>query len=423
MFKFILKGILRDKTRSLLPIIIIATGVLVTSLYYSFIRGYEKIAIDSSARFDTGHLKVVTSAYAEELDQKPYELCLLDAEELLDNLNKDYPHLYWLPRVQFAGLVDVPDEDGETLIQGESAVMAVDLLGDSQEHELLNLKDAVRLGNLPVGGNEIILSTGLYKKLGIYLGDEVSLITSTIYGGMAIGNYSVSAVVEFGIPALDRGMILMDISQARLLLDMEDGAGEILGMYKDDDYHWDDAIRISADFGRDYTNPEDEFSLTMLPVHIQGDMESTLLWLRSASFVIIIFFVFIMGLVLWNLGLINGIRRYGEMGLRLAIGEKAFHIYGSLILEAIVIGFIGSVIGTIGGVAAGYYLESHPFDMSHYLANATIILTPDISAEVNWFSYVIGFIPGFFATILGAAFAGTAIFRRNTASLFKELEN
>ncbi|MDP8220674.1 MAG: FtsX-like permease family protein [Candidatus Stygibacter frigidus] len=423
MLKFLLKGILRDRSRSLLPIILIATGVLTTSLYYSFIRGYERISIDGSARYDTGHVKVITRAYAEELDEKPYDLCLLVADEMLSKLNKEYPQLNWYERIQFGGLVDVPDAQGETKVQGESAVMAVDLSKDSDELKLLNLSDALRKGKLPAAENEVVISTGLFKKLGIALGDDLSLITATMYGGMAVGNYQVTGVVEFGIPVLDRGMMMMDISDARQLLDMNDGVGEILGIYKDDQYHWKESEAISEQFTKKYSDPNDEFSPVMLPLHKQGDMESMLSWMRSAIFILIGFFVFIMGLVLWNLGLINGIRRYGEMGLRLAIGEHAGHIYISLIEEAILIGFLGSLIGTAGGVGFGYWLQNHPFDMSHYLSNATVMMSPDVSADVNWFSYIVGFIPGFLATIVGAGFAALAVFRRNTASLFKELEN
>jgi putative ABC transport system permease protein len=423
MFDFIFKGILRDRSRSLLPIILIATGVLVTSLYYSFMRGYERISVESSARFDTGHVKVMTIAYAEEADQKPYDLCLLGAEKLLAELKVDFPQLNWYERIQFGGLVDVPDEQGETIVQGESAVMAVDLAADSDELELLNLQNALREGRLPQNPNEVVLSTGLYKKLSVKIGSELSLITATMYGGMAVGNYRVTGVAEFGIPVLDRGMLLMDLTDARTLLDMDDGISEILGIYKNNEYDWNKSIAITEQFTKKYSDPADEFSPTMLPLHKQGDMESMLVWMRSAVFIIICFFVFIMGLVLWNLGLINGIRRYGEMGLRLAIGENARHIYGSLIMESLVIGLLGSIIGTAGGVGFGYWLQNHPFDMSHYLTNATVMMSADISADVNWFSYVIGFIPGFLATLLGAGFAGLAVFKRSTASLFKELEN
>jgi len=423
MINFILKGILRDRSRSLLPIILIAVGVFSTSLYYSFIRGYERISIESSARYDTGHLKVITRAYAEELDEKPYDLCILGVDKIMTELRKDYPQLNWYARIQFGGLVDVPDSEGETKVQGESAVMAVDLAEDSDEYKLLNLKDALRQGNLPQKSNEILLSTGLFEKLGISIGDDISLITATMYGGMAVGNYQVAGVAEFGIPVLDRGMLLMNISDARQLLDMDDGAGEILGIYKDNDYHWKESAEIAKQFTEKYSDLADEFSPVMLPLHKQGDMESMLSWMNGAIFILIGFFVFIMGLVLWNLGLINGIRRYGEMGLRLAIGEHAGHIYISLIKEAVLIGILGSIIGTAVGVGFGYWLQEHPFDMSHYLANATVMMSPDISADVNWVSYVIGFVPGFLATIVGAGFAALAVFRRSTASLFKELEN
>ncbi|MCF7920789.1 MAG: ABC transporter permease [Candidatus Cloacimonetes bacterium] len=422
MFDFIMKGVLRDRSRSFLPLVLIVTGVMVTSLYYSFIRGYERIAIAGSARYDTGHVKVITQAYAEELDQKPYDLGLLGTGALLEELKKDYPQLRLLERIQFGGLVDVPDANGETIVQGESAVMAVDLLSGGEELKLLNLQEALRKGHLPGKPDEIILSKGLFEKLQVKLGDEVSLITSTMYGAMAVGNYTIAGVVVFGIPVLDRGMMLMDLGDAQRLLDMQDGAGEIIGLFNDNEYHWQEAVQIVESFNEKYTKADDEFSPVMLPLHKQGDMESTLVWMRSAIFMIIGFFVFIMGLVLWNLGLINGIRRYGEMGLRLAIGERADHIYWSLIAEAIVIGFLGSVIGTVIGVIIGYFLMAHPFDMSHYLSNATVLMSPDISADVNWFSYVIGFIPGFLATVVGAGFAGMAIFRRRTSSLFKELE-
>ncbi len=43
-------------------------------------------------------------------------------------------------------------------------------------------------------------------------------------------------------------------------------------------------------------------------------------------------------------------------------------------------------------------------------------------AKITPESYYIGFIPGFFATILGSALGGIGIYRRQTADLFKELQ-
>ena len=73
--------------------------------------------------------------------------------------------------------------------------------------------------------------------------------------------------------------------------------------------------------------------------------------------------------VLWNMGLMNGLRRYGEIGLRLAIGESKGQVYHSMILEAIIIGFIGTVMGTAIGLGLTYYMQEVGLDYSKGLEN------------------------------------------------------
>jgi putative ABC transport system permease protein len=68
------------------------------------------------------------------------------------------------------------------------------------------------------------------------------------------------------------------------------------------------------------------------------------------SGIFVFIFMIAMAIVLWNAGLLGGLRRYGEMGLRMAIGEHKGHIYRSLLSESLVIGIVGSVTGTIVGL-------------------------------------------------------------------------
>lgn len=56
-----------------------------------------------------------------------------------------------------------------------------------------------------------------------------------------------------------------------------------------------------------------------------------------------------MTLVLWNAGLINGVHRHGEMGLRLALGETHRDLVFRLAVEALVIGVAGSIAGCMVG--------------------------------------------------------------------------
>ncbi|MCK4623214.1 MAG: ABC transporter permease, partial [Desulfuromonadales bacterium] len=140
------------------------------------------------------------------------------------------------------------------------------------------------------------------------------------------------------------------------------------------------------------------------------------------SFIASGIFVVAMSIVLWNVGLIGGLRRYGEMGLRLAIGEDKRHVYGSLIIEALGVGIVGSIIGTAIGLALAWYLQVHGLDIGSMVKNSSMMMSNVMRAEITSVTYYIGFIPGLLSTVLGAALSGIGIYQRQTAQLFKELE-
>jgi putative ABC transport system permease protein len=160
----------------------------------------------------------------------------------------------------------------------------------------------------------------------------------------------------------------------------------------------------------------------MLALEDQNELGPYLAFAKSMGFIVVFIFVFAMSIVLWNAGLMSGIRRYGEVGVRIALGESKGHVYRSMIYEAVYVGIIGSVIGTAIGLGVSYYFQEVGFNISEMFRNSSMMVNDVIRARINFTSYYIGFIPGLFATILGTAIAGIGILRRQTATLFKELE-
>ena len=140
----------------------------------------------------------------------------------------------------------------------------------------------------------------------------------------------------------------------------------------------------------------------------------------SALFVGI--FVIAMSIVLWNTGLLGGLRRYQEFGIRLALGESKGHIYRSLVYEALLIGFIGSVLGTLLGLVIAYYWQSTGIDIGGLMDNSSMMMPTVLKAKVTPQLFYIGFIPGLFAMVLGNMLSGIGIYKRETSQLFKELE-
>jgi putative ABC transport system permease protein len=423
VIRFLLKGLLRDRSRSLLPFTTVALGSALTVVAFSWINGATSSMIESGARFSTGHVRVTSRAYAKEADQAPNDLALGGVRALTAELAHEYPALAWTPRITFGGLIDIPDEQGETRVQGPVAGLAIDLRSPgSAERGLLNLDKAVVRGRLPVSPGEILLSDGFAARLRVGPGATATLISATMYGSLVVQNFTVAGTVRFGIAAMDRGAMIADIEDMRGALDMADSAGEILGFFRDSPYRRDEAARLAAAFNEAHGGDAGEFAPLMMTLHEQSGLARMLDFATQVYTLMLVFFILVMSIVLWNAGLMSSLRRYGEFGIRLALGEDHGRLYRSLVAEGAAVGFAGSVAGTAVGLGVSYYLQNTGFDLGSMLKDASLIVTDVLRARVTPASYVIGFVPGLAATFLGKAVSGIGIYRRETSTLAKEFE-
>jgi putative ABC transport system permease protein len=396
---------------------------MLTVVLYSWIRGLESELVRASAAFSTGHLKVTTRAYARESDQMPNDLALLGVDSLLQSLRHGHPGIRWTPRIRFGGLLDIPDSAGETRAQGPVIGLAVALFSPAgEERNVLNLHHALVKGRLPGQAGEILVSDRLAEHLKIGPGDTGTLIGSSMHGSLATANFTVAGTIRFGVSAMDRGAVIADIADMQQMLDMRDAAGEIVGFFPGEQYDQDAADLVASRFNRD-DDGVDEYAPVMATLRDQAGLASTLDYAASATAVLIGVFVMVMSLVLWNAGLMGSLRRYGEIGLRLAMGEPKGQIYRAMLVEAFLIGLAGSVAGTALGLAVAYYLQFQGINVVAMMKGASLIMTDVLRARVTPVSYGIGFVPGILATFLGTAVAGIGIYQRQTAQLAKELEN
>ena len=423
MIKFIIRGILRDKSKSIIPIAVISVGVMVTVMMSGFLEGVFSDVINQNAKLDTGHVKIMTKPYAENKEQLPNDLALLGINELIDSLNLNYPDLIWTPRIKFGGIMDVPDASGNTKLQGPGIGLAMSILSEeSGELQRLQLNKSLKKGRLPKHSGEIILSDNYATKLNISPGEKITFFGSTMEGSMVFQSYEMTGTVEFGSPLMDKGTFIIDIRDAQNMLDMENGTGELLGYFKDDKYDDQKALVIAENFNAKFQESKDEYAPVMFTLKDQNGLRESLDMGDAFSGIFIFIFILAMSLVLWNTGLIGGLRRYNEFGIRLALGESKNNVFKLLLIEASVIGLIGSIIGTSLGLVFCYYLQEVGIDISKDVANSTIIMPSIMRAYVTSDLFYIGFIPGLFSMLFGTALAGRGIYKRETARLFKELE-
>ncbi len=423
MKRFLLKGIINDRSRSLLPIIVVSLGVFVTVFMYCWIKGMIGESIVMNANFNTGHVKIMTRAYAKDADQIPNDLALLDVEKLIGSLKKDYPTMDWVKRIRFGALVDFPDSAGETRAQGPVVGWAIDMFTEgTKEKQRFNLEASIVQGKTPQKSGEVLISEDLAHKFRVKPGNSFTLIGSTMDGGMAFKNFVVAGTVRFGARVIDKGAIIIDIADAQKTFEMDDGAGEILGFFPFTLYDNDKAQSVKSSFNKKYTDPKDDYSPVMITLKEQAGMGEFIDQVDALVALFVFIFVFAMSVVIWNSGILGSMRRYSEFGVRLALGEDKMHVYKTLIYEGLIIGFIGSVFGTALGLGLSYYVKVVGFDLSGMMQNSTLMMPTIARAEITPTAYYLGFIPGVFSMVLGNALAGIGIYKRNTARLFNELE-
>tara|TARA_Y100000748_G_scaffold142124_1_gene119162 strand:+ start:1502 stop:2785 length:1284 start_codon:yes stop_codon:yes gene_type:complete len=425
---FLTKGLLRDRSRSLFPVIIITITVTIVIFAIGFMKGSMNSVFQSTAVIISGHEKVVTRAYKEESQMLPNDLALLDVDQIIRDLNKEYPDHFWSPRITFGGLLDMPDKNGETKDQGPVYAIGIDLLNTgSRIIEIWELDKNLVNGRLPKTFNEALIGQKLADKLNITVGDTATYIGTTMHNAFTTYNFTVVGTFDLRKGQADSQMMLVDISGARKALDMENAASEILGFTHTLFYDDDKAVSLRSNYNENYSDSSDIFSPVMMALRDSSQQMGDMVEFVDAFLMIIgtIFLIIVM-VVLWNMGLMNGLRRYGEIGLRLAMGESKGVVYRSMIVEAVIIGLTGTMIGTGLGLSIVYYVQENGIDYSEVVATmptASMVMPNVFYAKITPDLYYIGFIPGLIATVLGTMLAGIAIYKREMAQLFKELES
>lgn len=426
MIRFLTKGLLRDRSRSLFPVLVITLTVTLVIFSIGFMKGTMNSLLLDTAVILTGHEKVVTRAYHEESQLMPNDLALLDVDRLVHELNQNHPEFFWSPRITFAGLLDVPDENGETKEQGPVLALGIDFFSDeSREVEIWELERSLVSGRLPENRDDALISSKLADQLNIQAGEQVTFIGSTMDNAFTTYNFTIIGTFNLRKGQTDKQMMLVDLSGARAALDMDNAASAIFGFAHSLYYDDEAAVELRSKYNETHSDSLDIFSPFMLALR-DGNQMGSMVDISNAMMAIMggIFLVVVM-VVLWNMGLMSGLRRYGEVGLRLALGESKGQVYRSMISEAVIIGLAGTAMGTGIGLALTYYVQENGIDYTkgiEALSSSSMVMPNIFYAQVTPDLFYIGFIPGVLATVLGTMLAGLAVYKREMAQLFKELE-
>jgi len=431
MIVFLFRGILRDKSRFLFPFSVVSIGVALVVALVGFMEGVFMGMIDMTAKLNAGHLRLVNKPFYDEEHLYPLDRALAAQKETSIWLKKNSTsNIEWSPRIRWGALIDVPDTNGNTRSQTPVVGMALDLKSkNSSEIRRLKLKKSLIKGQLPQKSNEMLMGNSLAQNLDVTLGQSVTIIGQSFDGGLVADNYLVVGLIRFGVTAMDKKMVLIDLADAQSTFYMENMVTDWLG-YLPSSFSFDHYIKAkkSINFNlntwmknppNDWAKDDQPIAISILDQQNMGSMVKTFTVIKSS---VVGIFTFLMILVLWNAGVLSGIHRYGEMGLRLAFGEPHWKLIFTLGIEGLFIGILGSIFGCFFGGSFAWYLQEVGLNMGDTFAKSGLMINDVVRARLTVDGFIQGILPGIFASVAGTLVASFAIFKRSEENLFRELE-
>ncbi|TAN34539.1 ABC transporter permease, partial [Patescibacteria group bacterium] len=221
----------RNAQRSVRRTALTASAVTVAAAALVFGRGYVRGAldniVDTFSRTESGHVRVRREGFTARERSLPAHLSVPGAVALARDLAT-------LPGVRAA----VPRARSFALVDGAGANRGGLLLGLdlTREADFWRPQGMLVAGRLPAPGRaEALAGEGIASKLGVGVGDSLTLLVQTAYRSLGGLRVAVAGLARSGLPYLDNAMLIVPLDQAQSMLDLEGGATEVLVFAEDVD--------------------------------------------------------------------------------------------------------------------------------------------------------------------------------------------
>jgi putative ABC transport system permease protein len=339
--KFAWKNVWRNKRRSLTTSGITAVGVCGILFFGGFaLFTYESLK-EFSAR-QQGHVIVAHKNYFDKEEETPLALGLQNWRELRATMRKDPGVRHVLPRINLTGLIT--NGDKSTVFLGEG-------VDPRYEFKMTALTIKVLEGDVldPDAKDiaQVMVAQDLARNLNAKVGTILTLLSTTTDGALNGIDVKVVGIFGTGVPELDKRKILISLSTAQELL--VSNAVSTLSVYLE---HTKDSKAyeqtVNTRFPEVSTRTWDDLAFFY---HKVRDLYDRIFSVMGVVIIIVVL------LSVANTMSMAVIERTREIGTLAALGTLPREMLTNFMLEAAIIGILGSVLGAVLSGCLTLYLQ------------------------------------------------------------------
>jgi putative ABC transport system permease protein len=331
IFSLAWRNLFRNSRRTLASLITVALGASGLLIYQGFKDGIMNQYRENTIRVRYGHGQVFQEGYYSHVHEKPWEFWIEDWQKKEADLLKIKEVRNVFPRVSFYSFI----QKGEITLAGKGE-------GTLPEREsvFFNAMNFESGGNLE-GESDIVLGKGLAHSINAKVGDSVTLLAQTVNGQINGGDYIVKGVFHTGVKEFDDQFYRIHLKSAQSLLDVD--RVELFALETSGAQAWPALVKSLQ---RSHPNLEAVPFEILDKVYYQNSVD----FLEAQFSFIRTIIILIVALGIFNTIAMGLLERSGEVGALRANGESRGRLFRIYILENILLGFVGGILGCIVAV-------------------------------------------------------------------------
>ena len=327
LLRFATRNLARTPRRTAAVILTVMLGTGSLFIFHGFNSGIMNQYRDNTIHARFGYGQVQTRGYRDRVFERPWEHWIEKPEALYRELLLVDGVTRVFPRMEFSALLS----HDQVTVAGRG--QGVD---GPRESAFFNTMNFVEGRNLAAERDGMVVGLGLARGLGVQVGDPVAVLVRGVDGVMKRGILKVSGVFHTGLKEFDDSAFRLPLAMAQSLVGTPRVEAIALGLENIEDFG--NVTRFLR-----ATHPELEavpFSV-LDKIYYQHSVD----WLDAQFGVIQIIIVGIVVLGIFNTVSTGILERKQEVGNLRANGESRGEVMALLVLEGLMQGVIGALLG------------------------------------------------------------------------------
>ncbi|MBX7231611.1 MAG: FtsX-like permease family protein [Bdellovibrionales bacterium] len=369
--KVALRNLLRHKLRTFLSLLMIVGSVSSIIIF----RGFSEYILWAihliSADSQYGHIQVATHLYWEAKGESRKKI-LLSRDEKLNQILREFPEVKSISgRLSGYGLLS----NGNYSISVKA--VGFDPQGESKMTKYMKFPQG-EVFKTPTE-TSIIIGSGLQKKLSVQPGQDVTLVVSTMDGGVNAFDLNVVGIFSLGLDEIDQQLVFLPLQIAQKLFDTEKVDQLILTT---NDFNFADKLASTINYKLDSNNMGLRAKGWWTLADNARKIEN---FYRSQNIMIESILITLMFLGIMNTVGMSVFERTGEIGTLRALGVTQFQIVKLFLFEGFCLALLGIIVGFGVGSLGAYLINQAKIVIEMPGASTPL----SIQIHYVWSSYII----------------------------------